>query len=81
MIGAWRIPPCLKQSETWHSRAGSKFLLVRFAYVLAADLEPTKRPGREKGLKAQYWGTSVNKVNEFYWLISKFSYKYVRVTR
>jgi len=24
---------------------------------------------QEKGLKAQYWGTSVNKLNEFYWLL------------
>ena len=41
-------------------------------------LKPNKCLDREKGLKAQYWGPSVDKAaNEFYWLLREFSYKYM----
>ncbi len=57
---------------------GSQYVPSSYGLCLRADIEPNKCPGREKGLKAQYWGPSVNKVNEWYWLLCKFSYKYMR---
>ena len=45
------------------------------------DIEPTNCPGREKGLQAQYWGASVDRAKEIYWLLRKFSHTYMRVTR
>ena len=68
MNGAWRIPRYFKHSETWYKGAGSKFLLVRCS---RADKEPTNVPRREKGLNEQFWGVSVHKANEFYWLLRK----------
>lgn len=41
-------------------------------------METNECLGRERGLKAQHWGPSVNKVNELYWLLRKFSYNYMR---
>ena len=67
-IGAWRIPLSFNPSET-RRRAGSKFHIVR-CWRAGINI---KCSCRDKGLKAQYWGTSVKKANDFYWLLRKFT--------
>jgi hypothetical protein len=64
-IGAWRIPPSSKRSET-RRKAGSKLHLVCW---LRGDKNECLV--RERGLNAQYWGISVNRANEFFWLLCK----------
>jgi hypothetical protein len=77
VIGAWPTPPSSRRSET-SPRAGSKhpFFSLPCSHsalppLLLASCLLYRTSAREKGLKAQYWGASVNRARDFYWLLCK----------